>query len=94
MIKILNAKEVSSDEIFSRVVPSINVEGIVADIIDNVRKNGDRALFALLFSTTRSGIFFGEGDRIDVLCTLEINEYRDIRLLLSQEEKELYQEGL
>ena len=45
MIKILNSKEVSRDEIFSRVVPTVNVEGIVADIIDNVRKNGDRALF-------------------------------------------------
>ena len=45
MIKILNSKEVSRDEIFSRVVPTVNVESIVADIIDNVRKNGDRALF-------------------------------------------------
>ena len=45
MIKISNSKEVSRDEIFSRVVPTVNVEGIVADIIDNVRKNGDRALF-------------------------------------------------
>ena len=45
MIKIMNAKEVSRDEIFARVVPTVNVERIVADIIDNVRKNGDRALF-------------------------------------------------
>ncbi len=45
MIRILNAKEVSRDEIFARVVPTVNVEQIVADIIDNVRKNGDRALF-------------------------------------------------
>ena len=45
MIKILNSKEVSRDEIFARVVPTVNVEEIVADIIDNVRKNGDRALF-------------------------------------------------
>jgi histidinol dehydrogenase len=41
----LNSKEVSRDEIFARVVPTVNVEEIVADIIDNVRKNGDRALF-------------------------------------------------
>ena len=46
MIKIMNAKEVSAEEIFSRVVPTVNVEQIVADIIDNVRKNGDSALFA------------------------------------------------
>ncbi|MBE6666564.1 MAG: histidinol dehydrogenase [Ruminococcaceae bacterium] len=46
MIKILNSAQVSREEIFSRVVPSVNVEGIVTDIIDNVRKNGDQALFA------------------------------------------------
>lgn len=40
---------------------------------------GDRSLFALLFSTTRSAIPFGEGDRVDLLCTLDINEFRDIR---------------
>ena len=45
MIKIMNVNEVSRDEIFSRVVPTVNVEGIVQDIIDNVKKNGDRALF-------------------------------------------------
>ena len=45
MIRIMNSAEVSRDEIFSRVVPTVNVEGIVADIIENVRKNGDRALF-------------------------------------------------
>ncbi len=45
MIKILNYGEVSNDEIFARVTPSFNVTDIVADIIDNVRKNGDKALF-------------------------------------------------
>ncbi len=41
--------------------------------------DGDRALYALLFSTSRSEIEFGEGDRIDLVCTLDINEYRDLR---------------
>lgn len=45
MINILKYGEVSNDEIFARVVPSFNVTDIVADIIDNVRKNGDKALF-------------------------------------------------
>ena len=45
MIKILKYGEVSNDEIFARVVPSFNVTDIVAEIIDNVRKNGDKALF-------------------------------------------------
>ncbi len=45
MIKILNSREVSRDEIFARVTPSFNVEEIVTDIIANVRKNGDAALY-------------------------------------------------
>jgi len=46
MIKILKYGEVANEEIFSRVVPEVNVEDIVADIIANVRANGDKALFA------------------------------------------------
>ena len=46
MIKILKYGEVSMDEVFARVTPSVNVEAIVTEIIENVRKNGDQALFA------------------------------------------------
>ena len=45
MIKILKYGEVSMDEVFARVSPSVNVEGIVSEIIENVKKNGDKALF-------------------------------------------------
>ncbi|MBQ7986543.1 MAG: histidinol dehydrogenase [Clostridia bacterium] len=45
MIKILKYGEVENKDIFSRVVPTVNVEDIVADIIKNVRENGDKALF-------------------------------------------------
>lgn len=45
MIKIYKYGEVSNEEIFARVVPTMNVEQIVADIIADVRKNGDKALF-------------------------------------------------
>ena len=44
MIKILKYGEISEDEIFARAVPSVNVEGIVAEIIEKVKKNGDQAL--------------------------------------------------
>ena len=44
MIKILNYNELSHDEIFARFEPTSSVEDIVADIIKNVRENGDRAL--------------------------------------------------
>ena len=45
MIKILNSENVTREEIFSRVVPTVNVEDIVADIIKNVRERGDAALY-------------------------------------------------
>ena len=46
MIKIYNYGEVPNSEIFARENISANVENIVADIIADVRKNGDKALFA------------------------------------------------
>ena len=44
MIKILKFGEVSADDIFARVVPEVDVSGIVSDIIADVRTNGDAAL--------------------------------------------------
>ena len=46
MIKIYKYGEVANEEIFARVNPTKNVEGIVADIIAEVRKNKDNALKA------------------------------------------------
>lgn len=45
MIKILKYGEVENKDIFARSMPETNVEDIVADIIYDVRKNGDEALF-------------------------------------------------
>ena len=45
MIKILKYGEVDNCDIFARVMPETNVEEIVADIIYDVRKNGDSALY-------------------------------------------------
>jgi len=44
MIKILKYGEVKNEEIFSRCEGLSKVDTIVSDIIDNVKKNGDRAL--------------------------------------------------
>ena len=44
MIKVYKYGEVSNDEIFSRAVMPSNVEQTVADIIADVRQNGDAAL--------------------------------------------------
>lgn len=46
MIKILKFSEVKPEEVFARAENAVNVEAIVAEIIANVRKNGDKALFA------------------------------------------------
>lgn len=45
MIKILNYREVENKEIFLRMSPKTDVSGIVADIIKDVRENGDASLF-------------------------------------------------
>ena len=45
MIKIMKYGEVSAKEIFARTEPTFDVTDIVTDIIENVRKNGDKALF-------------------------------------------------
>ena len=44
MIKIMKYNEVSNDEIFARNESQMDVTSIVADIIANVRANGDKAL--------------------------------------------------
>lgn len=45
MIKIMKYGEVPNSEIFARSVPKTDVAGTVAEIIKNVRDNGDKALF-------------------------------------------------
>ena len=45
MIKIMKFGEVSPDEIFARVEPTVDVAAIVTDIIANVREKGDQALY-------------------------------------------------
>lgn len=51
MIKIYKYGEVDNSEIFARFSPTQSVEGIVSEIIANVRQNGDKALkeYALKF---------------------------------------------
>ena len=46
MIKLYNYGEVSNSEIFARDNIASNVEGVVSEIIADVRKNGDSALLA------------------------------------------------
>ena len=46
MIKIMKYGQVPNSEIFARVTPTVDVAGIVADILYDVRKNGDKAVLA------------------------------------------------
>ena len=45
MIRILRYGEVANEDIFARAVPTVNVEAIVTGIIQDVRQNGDEALY-------------------------------------------------
>ena len=45
MIKIYKYGEVENNEIFSRMADTVDVSHIVTDIIENVKANGDKALF-------------------------------------------------
>ena len=45
MIKIMQLQDVSPEQVFSRAENSVNVAQVVSEIIANVRKNGDQALF-------------------------------------------------
>ena len=45
MIRIFKYGEVANKDIFSRMAPEMKVEDTVAEIIANVRANGDRALY-------------------------------------------------
>ncbi len=44
MIRILTYGEVKNSEIFARTTPTVNVESIVSEIIETVKKDGDAAL--------------------------------------------------
>ncbi|MBQ8145553.1 MAG: histidinol dehydrogenase [Clostridia bacterium] len=63
MIKIYKYGEVANSEIFARDNIDSGVEGIVTDIIENVKKNGDKALFE----------YCERFDRVK-LSTLEVSE--------------------
>ena len=45
MIKIMKLGEVPIEDIFSRVVPEVDVSAIVSEILSDVRANGDKALY-------------------------------------------------
>ena len=61
MIKIYKYGEITKEEIFARTESAVNVEAVVADIIENVKKDGDTALRA--YSEKFDGVKL---DKLDV----------------------------
>lgn len=45
MIRIMELEKIDKNEIFSRVTPKFDVEKIVSEIIETVKKDGDKAIF-------------------------------------------------
>jgi len=80
MIKIYKYGEVSEDEIFSRVVPTVDVAGIVSDIISNVRENKDKAVleYCEKFDKARLESLEVSDAEIEEAFALVEDEFKDI----------------
>ncbi len=74
MIKILKYGEVSNADIFARAVPEVNVEGVVTEIIENVKEKGDKALYEYCekFDKAKiSSLFVSEEEIAEALSLVE-----------------------
>ena len=80
MIKIFKYGEVSNDEIFARFEPTVSVEGVVTDIIKNVREHGDKALFEYCekFDKAKLDCLLVSEDEVDEAMTLVEPEFLEI----------------
>ncbi len=80
MIKIMKYGDVPNEEIFARVTPAFDVEGIVADIIKNVRANGDEALldYTEKFDKVRLSSLAVTGEEIEEALTVVEPEFLEI----------------
>ena len=77
MIRIMKYGEISAEEIFAREEPTVNVSGVVSDIIADVVKRGDEALLE----------YCRRFDKAD-LTSLEVSE-REIEEAFEKTDKEL-----
>ena len=74
MIRILKYGEVSNSEIFGRVTPKMNVEDIVADILETVKNDGDAALYAYTekFDGAKlSCLAVSDEEKAEAMCHIE-----------------------
>lgn len=74
MIKILKFSDVSPEDVFGRAEATVNVEDIVTDIIYNVRKRGDAALYEYCekFDKAKlSSLLVSEEEIEEAFCSVE-----------------------
>lgn len=74
MIKILKFSDVSPEDVFGRAEATVNVEDIVTDIIYNVRKRGDSALYEYCekFDKAKlSSLLVSEDEIEEAFCSVE-----------------------
>ena len=81
MIRIMKFGEVSPEEVFSRVVPEVDVEEIVAGILADVRKNGDKALLAYTEKFDRAKLTRLQVSEEEIAEALEQIEPEFLRIL-------------
>ncbi len=81
MIKILKYGEVDNGDIFSRVVPKMDVEKIVAEIIENVKENGDKALFEYCEKFDKAKLSSLEVSKAEIEEALKLVEPRFLDVL-------------
>ena len=84
MIKIMKYGQVPNSEIFARVTPTVDVAGIVADILSAVRQHGDKAVLS----------YCARFDKAE-LTTLEVSkeEMEEARNLVEPEFLEILREA-
>ena len=85
MIKILKYGEVENKDIFARVEPRVNVEETVTQIIDNVRKNGDKALFEYCEKFDGAKLDALEVTKDEILAAVEQTEPQFMEILKKAE---------
>ena len=80
MIKILKYGEVSNSEIFARAETNINVESIVSEIIENVKQNGDKALYEYCekFDKAKLDCLLVSGEEIEEAVSLVEPKFLEI----------------
>ena len=90
MIKIIDSADITAEQIIPRYSNKSEVADIVADIIDNVRKNGDAALidYAAKFDKAKIDSVKVSDEEIDEAMSLVEPQFIEV---LTQAKENIYQ---